>query len=109
MTTPILISSFAGLSVLFLVLWLNRLFLLVPEEDREFKDPLPWLLRFVWPLVRVIAYHVCALLPFSYLGGVEARLRRNGVEYLMIGGVHRPATPVGLLHPGDRLYRPGDD
>lgn len=84
MTTTILISSFSGLSVLFLVLWLNRLFLLVPEDDREFKDPLPWLLRFVWPLIRVIAYHACARLPFSYLGSVEERLRRNGVAYLMI-------------------------
>lgn len=82
--TPILISGCAGLSVLFLVLWLNRLFILVPGEDREFKDPLPRLLRFIWPLVRVIAYHVCALLPFSYLGRVEVRLRRHGVAYLMI-------------------------
>ncbi|KJS00130.1 MAG: secretion system protein F [Desulfobulbaceae bacterium BRH_c16a] len=82
--TPILISACAGLSVLFLVLWLNRLLILVPGEDREFKDPLPWLLWFIWPLVRVIAYHVCALLPFSYLGRVEVRLRRHGVAYLMI-------------------------
>lgn len=82
--TLIFIATFAGLSVLFLILWLNRLFILVPEEDREFKDPLPWLLKFVWPLIRVIAYHVCARLPFSYLGGVEQRLRRHGVAYLMI-------------------------
>jgi tight adherence protein C len=82
--TPILISGCAGLSALFLVLWLNRLLILVPGEDREFKDPLPRLLRFIWPLVRVIAYHVCALLPFSYLGRVEVRLRRHGVAYLMI-------------------------
>jgi tight adherence protein C len=82
--TPILISGCAGLSALFLVLWLNRLSILVPGEDREFKDPLPRLLRFIWPLVRVIAYHVCALLPFSYLGRVEVRLRRHGVAYLMI-------------------------
>ena len=82
--TLIFISTFAGLSVLFLILWLNRLFILVPEEGREFKDPLPWLLKFVWPLIRVIAYHVCARLPFSYLYGVEQRLRRHGVGYLMI-------------------------
>lgn len=56
----------------------------VPEEDREFMDPLPSLLRFIWPLVRIIAYYGCSRIPYSYLQNVETRLRRNGVSYLMM-------------------------
>jgi tight adherence protein C len=84
MPLSLVVACLAGLSALFLVLWLNRLFQLVPDDDREFKDPLPRLLRFFWPLVRIVAYHGCALLPFVYLNRVEARLRRHGVGYLMI-------------------------
>jgi tight adherence protein C len=56
----------------------------VPEEDREFMDPLPPVLLFVWPLVRIIAYYGCSLLPYSYLKNVEKRLRKNGVSYMMM-------------------------
>ncbi len=56
----------------------------VPEEDREFLDPLPSFLNFIWPLVRIIAYYICSLLPFSYLKNVEERLRHNGLAYMMI-------------------------
>lgn len=56
----------------------------VPEEDREFMDPLPFTLNFIWPLVRIIAYYGCARIPFTYLKNVEERLRRNGVSYMMI-------------------------
>lgn len=56
----------------------------VPEEDREFMDPLPSVLSFIWPLVRIIAYYICSRIPFAYLKNVEERLRRNGVSYMMI-------------------------
>ncbi|WP_457577938.1 type II secretion system F family protein [Desulfomarina sp.] len=56
----------------------------VPEDDREFKDPLPSLLSFIWPLVRIIAYYLCSMLPFPYLKSVEERLRRNGLAYMMM-------------------------
>jgi tight adherence protein C len=32
----------------------------VPAENREYLDPLPKLLRFLWPLLRLIDYHICA-------------------------------------------------
>jgi len=48
-------------------------------------DPLPAFLRFIWPLVRIIAYYCCATwVPFPYLQKLEKRLRHNGISYLMI-------------------------
>jgi len=55
----------------------------VPSEDREYMDPLPPLLRFVWPLVRFLEYHVCAFIPTSALERTHERLQRTGVGYLM--------------------------
>lgn len=78
------IGSFAGLSVLFTILTVQQLSKSVPEEHREFMDLPPRLLQFIWPIVRIIAYFGCALLPYSYLHKQERRLRRNGVAYIMM-------------------------
>ena len=55
----------------------------VPDENREFMDPLPPLLKLIWPLVRVISYHLCTNLPIDYLNRLEKRLQQTGVAYLM--------------------------
>jgi tight adherence protein C len=62
---------------------LTRLKEEVPSEDREYMDPLPPLLRLVWPLVRFLEYHVCAFIPTSALERTHERLQRTGVGYLM--------------------------
>lgn len=80
----LLVSLCMSVSVLCVVLSLAPLSRSVPEEDREFMDPLPPVLGFVWPLVRIIAYYGCPLLPYAYLKNLETRLRRNGVSYIML-------------------------
>jgi len=55
----------------------------VPEEDREYLDPLPKLLRMLWPLLRLIDYHVCQRLPRRLLAGPAESLRLSGLLYLM--------------------------
>ena len=63
------------------VLQLSRL---VPEENREFMDPLPPFLELIWPLVRIVAYYGCVFIPFSYMKRVDKRLKQNGLAYMMI-------------------------
>lgn len=72
------------LAVLFTCMAMRKLSRSVPDEDREFMDPLPSILRPIWPLVRILAYYCCSLLPYSYLSSLEIRLRRNGVSYMMM-------------------------
>lgn len=81
---PLFFGLSVTLSVLLAILGVVQLSRSVPEEDREFMDPLPRLLAFIWPLVRIIAYYGCSLLPYRYLRAVETRLRRNGVSYMMM-------------------------
>ncbi|HEU4775907.1 MAG TPA: type II secretion system F family protein [Telluria sp.] len=55
----------------------------VPEEDREFLDPLPKLLRMLWPLIRLVDYHICRMIPQALLAGPAEALRLSGLLYLM--------------------------
>lgn len=55
----------------------------VPDEDREFLDPLPRLLRLIWPLIRLIDYHLCRFIPQALLAGPNEALRLSGLLYLM--------------------------
>jgi tight adherence protein C len=55
----------------------------VPEEDREYLDPLPKLLRLMWPLIRFVDYHVCHRIPSKLTQGPTEALRLSGLLYLM--------------------------
>ncbi|MFL0797128.1 MAG: type II secretion system F family protein [Cellvibrionaceae bacterium] len=72
-----------GVSVAVVYFTFKLLEQLVPEEDREYKDPLPPLLKIIWPMVRVIAYHLCTNLPIDYLNRLEKRLQQTGVAYIL--------------------------
>lgn len=55
----------------------------VPEEDRAYLDPLPRPLRLLWPVVRLVDYHLCRNIPQSLLAGPGETLRLSGMLYLM--------------------------
>lgn len=55
----------------------------VPQEDREYMDPLPPMLKVVWPLVTFIEYHLTARFPPDWLEKMHKRLQDTGVGYLM--------------------------
>ncbi len=55
----------------------------VPVEDREHLDPLPMGLRLLWPLLRLVDYHVCQRVPRRLLAGPAESLRLSGLLYLM--------------------------
>ncbi len=76
--------GFVFLTCVTLFYWVAGLHEEVPEDDREFKDPLPGSLAVVWPMVRIIAYYLCAYIPYSFIESVEKKIERNGVAYLMI-------------------------
>lgn len=80
----IILGLCVSASLLFTFMGILQLSKLVPEEDREFMDPLPPLLDFIWPLARIIAYYGCSKVPFTYLKSVEGRLKRNGLGHMMI-------------------------
>ena len=77
------IAALAGASVLLFSMAAPKLNQEVPDEDREYMDPLPPLLRLVWPAVRFLEYHVCQFIPAEALEKTHQKLSLTGVGYLV--------------------------
>jgi tight adherence protein C len=55
----------------------------VPNEDRAWLDPLPPLLRLVWPLVNFVAHHGAPHFSASLVERTETQLRLTSLSFLM--------------------------
>ncbi len=109
----------AFLAVAMFILAARNIKSTVPDSNRDYMDPLPLALRLVWPLVRILAFHLGERFSTDILEYYYRQMRRSGVAYLMtadefvglkiLGGV----TAVGvaalimwLLEAFDPLYLP---
>ncbi len=72
-----------GIAALLTVLFLQRMYLMVGEDDRAYMDPLSWKLRLVWPAIQIIANFFCVFLPYEVMEHTDQRLQRTGVSYLL--------------------------
>lgn len=72
-----------GLCVFFFILTVYFLNTLVAEEDRQYMDPLPPLLKLIWPFIQIISYFFCSLLPYELMERIEKKLQHTGVSYLL--------------------------
>jgi tight adherence protein C len=79
----IIIGCLVGLSIWLVMSSVSTLKAEVPREDREYMDPLPPMLKMVWPLVIFIEYHLTARFPPDWLEKTHKRLQETGVGYLM--------------------------
>src|SRR5690606_26270184 len=79
----LLIALMAGTAVLLIVFSIPKLGSEVPGEDREYMDPLPPMLRLLWPVVRFIEYHICQFTPPDWLERTHKKLELTGVSYLI--------------------------
>ena len=78
--TSMLFWGLSAFCFLVLVFWVNTL---IEEEDRAYMDPLPPLLKMIWPFIQIIANFAVVFLPYDYLEYTERRLQRTGVNYLV--------------------------
>jgi len=76
-------SLTVGGSVLFLLLAAYIFNAVVPQDDREYMDPLPFWLRLSWPLVRIFNYYITSNLPVDHLTKVEDKIQKTGISYLL--------------------------
>lgn len=79
----IVIGVCVAASVLLIFWWIHSLHEEVPDEERQYLDPLPTWLRLIWPLVRLFAYFVCSRFPASVLESTYQKMARAGLTYLM--------------------------
>ena len=55
----------------------------IPVDEREYMDPLPFLMRMVWPIVQLLAMHIGERLSVEYIEKSKIKLQRSGLGYLM--------------------------
>jgi tight adherence protein C len=55
----------------------------VPTDDRQYMDELPVALRLVWPLVRLLDYHLTSRINSDKLESTSSQLNTSGVSHLM--------------------------
>lgn len=79
----VLIASLVAAAFLLAAYAIGRLQHEIPSEDRAYMDPLPPLLRLVWPMIRFLEFHVCAYVPSTALERTHERLQHTGVGYLI--------------------------
>lgn len=86
-----------GLAVLLLLLGMQQLHMMVVEDDRTWMDPLPPLLRMIWPLIQIISFFFCSILPYEMMERTETRLQHSGVGYLLTAEQFIALKIVGLM------------
>ena len=55
----------------------------IPTDNREHMDPLPPLIKIIWPVVRIFSYYIGSNLSVDTLTKLDKRLQKTGVGYLM--------------------------
>ncbi len=55
----------------------------IPDEDREYMDPLPPLLKFVWPIVKFFGHYIGDYLSAEYVEKLKKSLQKGGLFYVM--------------------------
>lgn len=79
----LIIGFSVGISLVLFYYVLTTVFKAVPEEDRSYMDPLPPLVRLIWPLVLFLEYHVTSKIDSEKLEKMTNRLNLSGVSFLM--------------------------
>lgn len=77
----LLIPLLASLTVIFVVLVVTNIENPIPEEDRIFKDPIPFLMKPLWPFLNLLSVPA-QYLPISYILWLRDRLKQSELIYL---------------------------
>lgn len=86
-----------GASALLFLLGMQQLHQMVVEEDRTWMDPLPPMLKFIWPLIQIISFFFCSILPYEMMEKTDVRLQHSGVGYLLTAEQFVALKIVGLF------------
>ncbi len=78
----LLSSASVAVGVASSVLLFLMLFSYLPDENRAYMDPVPAIMKPLWPLVRLVSYFVGSLLPPALLDRIDRRLQRTGASYV---------------------------
>ncbi|MCD5380297.1 type II secretion system F family protein [Candidatus Gracilibacteria bacterium] len=82
---PLAIALMASLFMIFLVFIVLNIKNQVPDEDRLYMDPVPFLMKPLWPFLNLLSIPA-QFLPISYILWLKERLKRSELIYLFNPG-----------------------
>ncbi len=71
-----------GIAAMSVILAIGAIFFMLPQDDRDFLDPIPPGLRLFWPFIRLLSYFVSSNLPSTHLDKIDDKLQKSGVCYV---------------------------
>ncbi len=77
------ICGFIFLSALFFLFALQSVIDISPEENRVYLDPLPWSLRIIWPMIKLISFFLRCVEHSLLVESASVRLNKAGLKYLI--------------------------
>lgn len=72
----------------------------VPNEDRTWLDPLPPMLRFVWPMVNFVAHYGTRRFSGRFIERIDAQLRLTSLNFLMTARQFLALSMVSAMSAG---------
>ncbi|MGZ9899906.1 type II secretion system F family protein [Shewanella gaetbuli] len=79
----IFISLIISIAILLGLVSLAKIKSFVKKANREYMDPLPILLKLIWPVVTFLSHYFGDLLSVEYIEKSKISLRRSGLAYLV--------------------------
>ena len=76
------IAVLVGMVCILIFLSFKNIKSLVPDENREYMDPLPPLLKLLWPLVNLVSHYIGERLSVDYLVKINTDLKRSAIDYI---------------------------
>ncbi len=68
---------------LLFTLLIGTAYALIDKEDRTYMDPLPPMLKLLWPFIQIIANFFVVFLPYEIMESTEKKITHSGVSYLL--------------------------
>jgi len=81
-----LLTLIGGLVALAILLTFISFFYIkkeIPQDNRQYMDPLPLLMRISWPLIRLLTHYIGDHLGVEYVEKSKKKLQRSGLGYLL--------------------------
>lgn len=79
-----LIAATAAIAVFLLGVSVYLIRREIPTDEREYMDPLPLLMRMMWPVINMISHYLGERLGVEYIEKSKIRLQRSGLGYLLV-------------------------
>lgn len=78
-----IISALLALAILLLLVSVFEIKRQIPSDDREYMDPLPLVMRLLWPIILLFSQHIGDHLGVEYIEKSKIKLQRSGLGYLL--------------------------